>query len=75
MAKMRVHELAKEIDRQSKELIEILNELGIEGKTTSSSLDEDQVAKVREKIGGAKKETKAPKAEKAEKAEKPEKPQ
>ncbi len=68
MAKMRVHELAKEIDKQSKEVIAILDELGVSGKTASSSLDEETVALVKEKAGGkkAKAEKKAEPEKKAE---------
>jgi translation initiation factor IF-2 len=43
---MRVHEIAKKYDKTSKEILEILNELGIEGKKSVSGLDEGQVAKV-----------------------------
>ncbi len=51
MAKMRVHELAKEIDMASKDLVALLAENGIEGKTASSSLDDDQIALVKKKAG------------------------
>ena len=36
MAKMKVHELAKELDRQSKELIAFLQEKGIDAKVARS---------------------------------------
>ncbi len=51
MAKMRVHELAKEIDMESKDLIALLEEAGIEGKKAASSLEDDQVELVRKKVG------------------------
>ncbi len=54
MAKIKVHELAKEIDMQSKDVISILAELGIEGKTASSGLEDDQADAVRKKIKGGK---------------------
>ncbi len=41
MAKLKVHELAKELNRQSKEIIAFLQEKGIEVKAAQSSLDED----------------------------------
>lgn len=44
---MKVHELAKELDVGSKELIEKINELGIEVKSHLNVLDEDQVEKIR----------------------------
>ena len=49
MAKIKVHELAKEIDMASKDLISVLNDMGIEGKTASSGLEEDQAEAVRKK--------------------------
>src|SRR3990172_10547460 len=45
--KMRIHELAKELQTTSKELIQALSHLGIEGKSPSSSLDKREIAKVR----------------------------
>ena len=39
MSKMRVHELAKELAKESKEIINILKEQGIEKKTMSSVED------------------------------------
>ena len=47
MAKMRVHELAKELDRQNKEILAFLQEKGIEVKSVSSSVEEDTIALVR----------------------------
>lgn len=41
MAKLKVHELAKELNRQSKEIIAFLQEKGIEVKAAQSSLEED----------------------------------
>ena len=38
MAKMRIHELAKELGAQSKDIIAVLTSLGVEGKTASSSI-------------------------------------
>ncbi len=50
MAKMRIHELAKELDIQSKDIIACLETLGIDKKSAQSSLEEDQVAQVKEKL-------------------------
>ncbi len=47
MAKMKVHELAKELDRQSKELIAFLQENGIDAKVAQSSIEDDAIALVR----------------------------
>ena len=41
--KMRVYELAKELGKESKEVIEYLEEKGIEGKTASSALESAEV--------------------------------
>ena len=59
MAKMKVHELAKELDIQSKDIIAFLNEKGIEVKAAQSSVEDDAIALVKGKFGKAP----APKAE------------
>ena len=51
MAKLKVHELAKELDKQSKEIIAFLQDKGIEVKAAQSSLEEDAVALVRNAFG------------------------
>ncbi|MFT3985874.1 MAG: translation initiation factor IF-2 N-terminal domain-containing protein, partial [Lachnospiraceae bacterium] len=50
MAKMRVHELAKEIDKTSKDVITCLEKAGIGGKTASSSLEDDQIAVIKKQF-------------------------
>ena len=52
MAKMKVHELAKELERQSKELVAFLQDKGYEVKAAQSSIDEEAVALVRKQFGG-----------------------
>ena len=47
MAKTRVYELARELGRESKDVLSRARELGIEVKTASSGLDEDAAALVR----------------------------
>ena len=47
MAKLKVHELAKELNRQSKEIIAFLQEKGIEVKAAQSALEEDAANLVR----------------------------
>lgn len=51
MAKIKVHELAKELDRQSKEIIAFLQEKGIEVKAAQSSVEEDAASMVRSAFG------------------------
>ncbi len=47
MAKTRIYEFARELDLESKEVLERAQELGIEVKTASSGLDEDELGLVR----------------------------
>ena len=47
MTKQRVYELARDLDLESKDVLERARDLGIEVKTASSGLDEDSVALVR----------------------------
>ena len=51
---MRVHELAKKHSKTSKELLEIIVEMGITA-TALSKLDDDIVAKIEDKINGKEK--------------------
>lgn len=46
MSKTRIHELAKTLDINSKELMEKLKELGVEAKSTLSSVDDSIVEKI-----------------------------
>ena len=63
MAKIKVHELAKELELQSKDILNFLQEKGIEAKAAQSSLEEDAAALVRNSLG-QKKATAAPAVEK-----------
>ena len=63
MAKIKVHELAKELELQSKDILNFLQEKGIEAKAAQSSLEEDAAALVRKSLGHKKQ---APAAEKTE---------
>ena len=71
MAKMKVHELAKELDKQSKDVIAFLQEKGIEVKAAQSSIEDDAVDMVRKAFGGkaAPEAAPAPKADAAPKAD------
>ena len=61
MAKMKVHELAKELEIQSKEVLAFLQEKGFEVKAAQSSVEDEQIALVKGHFG--KKAAPAPKAE------------
>ena len=63
MAKIKVHELAKELELQSKDILSFLQKKGIEAKAAQSSLEEDAAALVRNSLG--KKKAAAPAAQKA----------
>ena len=56
MAKIKVHELAKELDKQSKDILAFLQEKGIEAKAAQSSVEEDAAQMVRKAFGGVKAE-------------------
>src|SRR5580658_4816578 len=48
MSKVRINDLAREMEVKSRQVLDILAELGLaSGKTHSSSLEEDEAAKVR----------------------------
>ena len=67
MAKMKVHELAKEVEMQSKEIIAFLQDKGYEVKAAQSAVEDDAIALVRSRFG----KSAAAKAEDAAVAEKP----
>jgi translation initiation factor IF-2 len=52
MAKLRVYELAKELDMPNKDLVEKIDSLGIQIKGHMSSLDEEEVKLVRDMVTG-----------------------
>ena len=66
MAKIKVHEIAKEFDIKSSDVIAKLAEIGIEGKTASSGLEDDQAEAIRKKLSGS-----AGAGKKVKEAEKP----
>ncbi|QHQ62130.1 translation initiation factor IF-2 [Anaerocolumna sedimenticola] len=51
MAKIKIYELAKEIDKHSKDIITFLNEKGMEVKSHMSSIDDNTVSMVRSHFG------------------------
>ena len=66
MSKIRVYELAKSLDKSNKEIIGLLNDMGVEVKSHSNAITEEQAEAVRKKITGAGKESTAPQNEKKE---------
>ena len=70
MGKMKVHELAKELKLSSKEFMEKLEEMGIEVKSHMSSLEDDEVEKIKKNLGKKSSPKKAEES-KTEKASKP----
>ena len=51
MSKIRVHELAKALDKSNKEVIQTLNSLNIEVKSHMSALTDEDAARVRQSYG------------------------
>ena len=60
---MRVHELAKQLGKESKELIAWMNNNGYEGKTASSSVDDSAAAQIKAYFGEGGADKAAAKAE------------
>ena len=50
MGKMKIHELAKEIDKTSKDIIAVAQELGLDVKSHMSSLEDNEIKLVKEKL-------------------------
>ncbi|MBQ3513573.1 MAG: translation initiation factor IF-2 [Lachnospiraceae bacterium] len=69
MSKMRIHELAKSLDKSSTDIISILKEQGIEVKSHMSAITEEQAQMVIDQINGKKQEKEVVKEEKQEKQE------
>ena len=59
MAKIKVHEIAKELEKQSKDVIAFLQDKGIEVKAAQSSLEEDAADMVRKAFGKGSKASEA----------------
>lgn len=54
MSKLRVHEIAKELVKPSKEVLELLRKKGVEVKSHMSLLTEEQTAMVKKELGAEK---------------------
>ncbi|MCR5000930.1 MAG: translation initiation factor IF-2 [Lachnospiraceae bacterium] len=70
---MRIYEFAKELDISGKDVVALLAELGEDGKSVSSSIDDDLQDKVRKKLSGGKTKA-ADKPKKTEEAAEVKKP-
>ncbi len=62
--RMRVSQLAKELEKESKEIIAILEKKGVEGKKPQSGLAEDEIALVKRTLNPPKPKEEAPKKKK-----------
>ena len=58
MDKIKIHELAKELNLQSKEIVSIANELGANVKNHLNTIDETMAQKIRDRINGEEKTNK-----------------
>ena len=58
MSKLRVYELAKELGKSNKEMLEMLKDKGIEVASHMSTLSEEQINAVKPKAAPAKQEVK-----------------
>lgn len=67
MGKKRVYEVAKEYNLSSKEIMRVLNKLGIEVKSHMSTLDDDQIQKLSEHLRKLQQPDAEMKAEESEK--------
>ena len=67
MSKLRVYELAKELEKTSKEVLSMLKDKGIEVASHSSTLSEEQIEVVKKAVSPKKE---APVGEEPDKAEK-----
>ncbi|MFA5072388.1 MAG: translation initiation factor IF-2 [Nitrospirota bacterium] len=64
MTVIRVHELAKKMGVESKDLISVLEKMGIKGKTASSGLDDKEAKSLIEKLKALRKEKEKEKVKK-----------
>ena len=51
MANIRIHEIAKELQADAKEILSFVNENGVEAKTVQKSLEPDMEERVRKAFG------------------------
>ncbi|MCM1162390.1 MAG: translation initiation factor IF-2 [Roseburia sp.] len=70
MAKMKIYELAKEIDKTNKEILNFLAEKGIEAKSHMNTIEEDTVEMVRKAFSAKEEAKEEPKREEMKETEK-----
>lgn len=70
MAKFRIYQIAKEFQLESKEVIELLKEIGVDVKSASSTINEEELILIKEKIEEYKKRGKKPSRPEPAKVEK-----
>ena len=68
MGKMKIYELAKELNIQSKEIVSYLQEKGIDGKVPQSAIEDNAVDMIKKKFGASQASVKPAVQEKAEPA-------
>ena len=69
MTKVRVHELAKELGMENKELVDLLQKKNVDVKNHMSTLEEDVASQIRkERAGQAEKKEENPEGEKYRKS-------
>ncbi len=73
MGKIKLYDIAKELNLTSKEVLEIAKKLNIDAKSHLSSIDDADAAKIKESVKGSKskKEEKKPEKSKSDKNESP----
>ena len=69
MGKVKIHELAKELEKTSKEILNVAQELGIEAKSHMSSIEDEDAKKIMNKFNVISIKTETKKEEKKEKKE------
>lgn len=60
MSKIRVYELAKQLDRQSKEILDALSKIGVEVKSHASTIDSETADKIKQVFAAPVKKAAAP---------------
>ena len=70
LGKMKLYELAKELNLTSKDLLERAGEIGLELKSHLSTLEDDQIEKIRKAVSSTKSTKKPNPKKEAEKKEK-----
>ena len=73
LGKIKLYDIAKELNLTSKEVLEVAKKLNIDAKSHLSSIEEDEAKRIRESVKGqkTKKEDRRPEKAKTEKNETP----